>query len=104
VKSFRCATCEELGWRFKLIAVNSRLWDWHGLAAARGFELPRTAYLDAIGESPPLLRRNVDSKRRAIALARGSRPALQPRTYVDGMWARDEPKPAVVHPAPVFRP
>ena len=33
--------------------VNPRLWQWHGLARACGVDLPRIAYLDAIGRPPP---------------------------------------------------
>jgi predicted ATP-grasp superfamily ATP-dependent carboligase len=84
--------------------VNPRLWEWHGLAAACGVDLPRIAYLEAIGEPPPPVRMNGDGKRWAITFARGSRPAFQRRPYVDAMWARDDPKPAVVHLARVLRP
>jgi len=90
--------------RHKLIEVNPRLWEWHGLAAACGVDLARIAYLDAIGERPSPARMNGDGKRWAITLARGTRPALQRPPYVDAMWARDDPKPAFVHLARVVRP
>jgi D-aspartate ligase len=90
--------------RFKLIEVNPRLWEWHGLAAACGVDLPRIAYLDAIGERPFPVRMNGDGKRWAITLARGARPAFQRPPYVDAMWARDDPKPALVHWARALRP
>jgi predicted ATP-grasp superfamily ATP-dependent carboligase len=90
--------------RFRLIEVNPRLWEWHGLAAACGVDLARIAYLDAIGERPVPARMNGDGKRWAITFARGARPALQRPPYVDAMWARDDPKPAVVHWARVVRP
>ena len=35
--------------RFKLMEVNPRLWQWHGLARACGVDLPRIAYLDVLG-------------------------------------------------------
>jgi D-aspartate ligase len=89
---------------FKLIEVNPRLWEWHGLAMACGVDLPRIAYLDAIGERPPPVRMQGDAKRWAITFARGARPAFQRPPYVDAMWARDDPKPAVVHFARVMRP
>jgi len=90
--------------RFKLIEVNPRLWEWHGLAAVCGVDLPRIAYLDAIGEPPAPVRMHGEGKRWAITLARGSRPMFQRPPYVDAMWARDDPKPALVHWARVLRP
>jgi len=90
--------------RYKLIEVNPRLWEWHGLAAACGVDFARIAYLDAVGERPDPVRMNGDGKRWAITFARGARPALQRPSYVDAMWARDDPKPALVHWARVVRP
>jgi D-aspartate ligase len=90
--------------RFKLIEVNPRLWEWHGLAAACGVDLPRIAYLDATGRKPPPVRMRGNGKRWAITLARRSLPLFQRPPYVDGMWARDDPRPAVVHLARVVRP
>jgi D-aspartate ligase len=90
--------------RLKLIEVNARLWEWHGLAAACGVDLPRIAYLDCVGERPRPVRMRGEGKRWAITLARGSRPAFQRPPYVDAMWARDDPKPALVHLARVVRP
>ena len=90
--------------RYKLIEVNPRLWEWHGLAAACGVDLARIAYLDAIGERPAPATMNGDGKRWAITLARGARPVPQRPPYVDAMWARDDPKPALVHWARVMRP
>jgi predicted ATP-grasp superfamily ATP-dependent carboligase len=90
--------------RFKLIEVNPRLWEWHGLAMACGVDLPRIAYLDAVGEPPPPVRMHSDGKRWAITLARGARLAFQRPPYVDAMWARDDPRPAFVHWARVVRP
>jgi predicted ATP-grasp superfamily ATP-dependent carboligase len=90
--------------RFKLIEVNPRLWEWHGLAAACGVDLPRIAYLDALGERPPPVRMRGEGRRWAITFARGSRPVFQRPPYVDAMWARDDPRPALVHYARVVRP
>src|SRR5205814_1680031 len=39
--------------RFKLMEINPRLWQWHGLAAACGVDLPRIAYADLVGERLP---------------------------------------------------
>jgi len=33
--------------KFKLMEINPRLWQWHGLAAACGIDLPRIAYADS---------------------------------------------------------
>lgn len=90
--------------RFKLIEVNPRLWEWHGLAAACGVDLTRIAYLDATGRKPSPVTMHGDGKRWAITLARRSLPQFQRPPYVDAMWARDDPRPAVVHLARVLRP
>ena len=37
---------------FKLMEVNPRLWQWHGLASVCGVDLPMIAYLDLIGRPP----------------------------------------------------
>lgn len=90
--------------RYKLIEVNPRLWEWHGLAAACGVDFARIAYFDAIGERPAPVRMKGDGKRWAITFARKARPVPQRPPYVDAMWALDDPKPALVHWARVVRP
>jgi predicted ATP-grasp superfamily ATP-dependent carboligase len=90
--------------RYKLIEVNPRLWEWHGLAAACGVDLARIAYLDTIGERPEPACMNGDGRRWAITFVRGARPVPQRPPYVDAMWALDDPKPAIVHWARVVRP
>jgi predicted ATP-grasp superfamily ATP-dependent carboligase len=87
--------------RFKLIEVNPRLWEWHGLAAACGVDLPVIAYRDVLGERVEPVRMHGDGRRWAITLVRGARPVPQRPPYVDAMWARDDPKPALVHLARV---
>jgi D-aspartate ligase len=89
---------------FKLIEVNPRLWEWHGLASACGVDLPVIAYRDALGDRPQPVRMKRDGLRWAITLARGVRPLPQRPPYVDAMWARDDPRPAFVHAARVVRP
>lgn len=79
---------------YKLIEVNPRLFQWHGLATACGVDLPRTAYLDLLGEPPAPARSNGASKKWAITLMRGSRPALVRPPYVDAILALDDPRPA----------
>jgi len=89
--------------RFKLMEINPRLWQWHGLAAACGVDLPRIAYADLTGEPIPDARMNGDGKRWAITLLPGERPAFQRPPYVDAVWALDDPRPALVHLARVIR-
>jgi predicted ATP-grasp superfamily ATP-dependent carboligase len=89
--------------RFKLMEINPRLWQWHGLAAACGVDLPRLAYADLTGERVPEARMDGHGKRWAITLLPGERPAPQRPPYVDAMWALDDPKPALVHWARVVK-
>jgi D-aspartate ligase len=83
--------------RFKLMEINPRLWQWHGLAAACGVDLPRIAYADLTGEPPAAARMNGDGKRWAITLLPGERPAPQRPPYVDAVFALDDPRPGLVH-------
>jgi acetyl/propionyl-CoA carboxylase alpha subunit len=89
--------------RFKLMEINPRLWQWHGLATACGVDLPRIAYADLIGETPPDAHMNGNGKRWAITLLPGERPAPQRPPYVDAVFALDDPKPGLVHLARVVR-
>jgi D-aspartate ligase len=89
--------------RFKLMEINPRLWQWHGLASACGVDLPRIAYADLVGEPLPEAHMNGDGKRWAITLLPGERPAPQRPPYVDAVFAVDDPKPALVHLARVVR-
>jgi predicted ATP-grasp superfamily ATP-dependent carboligase len=89
--------------KFKLMEINPRLWQWHGLAAACGIDLPRIAYADLVGEKPSEATMNGEGKRWAITLLPGERPAFQRPPYVDAVFARDDPKPAAVHLARVVR-
>jgi D-aspartate ligase len=89
--------------RYKLMEINPRLWQWHGLAAACGVDLTRIAYADLTGATPPDARMNGNGKRWAITLLPGESPAPQRPPYVDAVWAIDDPKPALVHLARVAR-
>jgi predicted ATP-grasp superfamily ATP-dependent carboligase len=89
--------------RFKLMEINARLWQWHGLATACGVDLPRIAYSDLVGETPPEAHMNGNGKRWAITLLPGERPAPQRPPYVDAVFAVDDPKPGLVHLARVVR-
>jgi D-aspartate ligase len=89
--------------RFRLMEINPRLWQWHGLAAACGVDLPRIAYADLVGEPPPAAHMNGNGKRWAITLLPGERPVPQRPPYVDAVFAADDPKPGLVHLARVVR-
>jgi D-aspartate ligase len=88
---------------FKLMEVNPRLWQWHGLAAACGVDLPRIAYWDLLGARLPPARQNGAAKRWAITLMGGSRPAVVRPPYVDAILARDDPGPALAQVARIVR-
>ena len=83
----------------RLMEVNPRLWQWHGLAAACGVDLPRIAYEDLIGERPEPVSMNGRHRRWAITFLSGERPAPQRPPYVDAVFARDDLKPAFVQAA-----
>jgi D-aspartate ligase len=84
---------------YRLMEVNPRLWQWHGLAAACGVDLPRMAYEDLVGERPDPARMNGCRRKWAITLLAGERPVLQRPPYVDAVFARDDLKPALVQAA-----
>jgi len=79
----------------KLMEVNPRLWQWHGLAAACGVDVTRIAYEDLTGERPAPASMNGRRRRWAITLLAGERPAPQRPPYVDAVFARDDLKPAL---------
>jgi predicted ATP-grasp superfamily ATP-dependent carboligase len=89
--------------RFKLMEINARLWQWHGLATACGVDLPLIAYRDLTGVAQPDVRMNGHGKRWAITLMPGESPAPQRPPYVDAVFALDDPKPGLVHLARVAR-
>jgi predicted ATP-grasp superfamily ATP-dependent carboligase len=88
---------------FKLMEVNPRLWQWHGLAAACGVDVARVAYWDLLGARLPPVRQNGERRRWAITLMAGSRPAPQRPPYVDAVFARDDPVPGLVQTSRVVR-
>ncbi len=89
--------------RFKLMEINPRLWQWHGLAAACGVDLPKIAYQNLLGRPSSPSRMNGGRKRWAISLMRGSSPALQRPPYVDAVFALDDPAPALAQVARLVR-
>ncbi len=64
--------------RFKLMEINPRLWQWHGLAAACGVDIPLIAYRDLTGESVAPASMNGSGKRWAI-IAHARREARRSR-------------------------
>jgi D-aspartate ligase len=95
--------------RFKLMEVNPRLWQWHGLARACGVDLPRIAYLDVLGRPQRAVRSGPqhDGRRWVVAAAhlRASRQEGTPLrralremgpNAVEGTFAVRDPLPAIV--------
>jgi D-aspartate ligase len=80
---------------FKLMEVNPRLWQWHGLASVCGVDLPMIAYLDLIGRPPEPVKMVGEGRRWAITLIAGTRNGLQRPPYTDAVWAADDPAPAL---------
>jgi D-aspartate ligase len=87
----------------KLMEVNPRLWQWHGLASACGVDLPRIAYEDLTGERPEPVSMNGRRRRWAITLMPGEAPAPQRPPYVDAVFAHDDLKPALVQASRLLR-
>jgi predicted ATP-grasp superfamily ATP-dependent carboligase len=88
---------------YKLMEINPRLWQWHGLAAACGVDFPLIAYRDLTGERLEPVSTNGTKRRWAITLLPGESPAPQRPPYVDAVFARDDLKPALVQVARLLR-
>lgn len=82
--------------RYKLIEINPRLYQWHGLASACGVDLTVVAYRDLLGLPQPEVRMRSEGTRWAITLMAGTRPALVRPPFVDAIFALDDPLPGVV--------
>jgi predicted ATP-grasp superfamily ATP-dependent carboligase len=89
--------------RFKLMEVNPRLWQWHGLAAACGIDVPLIAYRDLTGDEVVPASMNGEHRRWAISLMPGERPAVPKAPYVDAVFARDDLKPGLVLASRIVR-
>lgn len=89
--------------RYKLMEVNPRLWQWHGLATACGVDLPVIAYRDLIGEKVEPVSMNGAGRRWAISLIPGERPVFLRPPNVEAVFAADDVKPGLVHAARIFR-
>jgi predicted ATP-grasp superfamily ATP-dependent carboligase len=88
---------------YKLMEINPRLFQWHGLAAACGVDLPLLAYCDLLGLPVPEASMDGAGKRWAITFLAGERPAFQRPPYVDAVFARDDLQPALAYAARVVR-
>lgn len=88
---------------YKLIEVNPRLWQWHGLAMACGIDLPHIAYLDLVGRRRPAPRMTHAGRRWAISFMAGAPHAVQRPPYTDALFACDDPSPAVTQLGRVVR-
>ena len=89
--------------RFKLMEINPRLWQWHGLAAACGVDLPVIAYRDLTGEKVEPVTMNGSGRVWTISLMPGERPTFPRPPFVDAVFAPDDLKPGLVHAARVMR-
>ncbi len=106
----------------RLMEVNPRLWQWHGLARACGVDLPRIAYEDTLGRPPAPVRsgREHDGRRWVAAVAHlrashaeggGVRAALAPFTggdVIEATFDLRDPLPTLISAsglvtAPVLR-
>jgi predicted ATP-grasp superfamily ATP-dependent carboligase len=89
--------------RYKLMEVNPRLWQWHGLATACGVDLPVIAYRDLIGEKVEPVSMTDSGRKWAISLIPGERPVFLRPPNVEAVFAGDDVKPGLVHAARIFR-
>ena len=89
--------------RYKLMEINPRLFQWHGLAAACGVDLPRLAYYDLLGLPVPAASMNGRRRRWSITFLAGEGPAFQRPPYVDAVLALDDLRPAAVYAARIAR-
>lgn len=81
----------------KLIEVNPRLWQWHGLTGECGAGVIEIAYWDLIGAELAPARTDDSRKRWSISLMSDHGTAFQRPPYVDGVFAVDDPKPGLVN-------
>ena len=89
---------------YKLMEVNPRLWQWHGLAAECGVDVTAIAYRDLVGERAAPATMNGRPRRWAITFLPGTTPALPRPPYVDPFLAPDEPRLALAYAARLVRP
>lgn len=82
---------------FKLMEINPRLWQWHGLASACGVDLPLIAYRDLLGERRRPVSMNGRPRRWAITLVTQTTPVISRPPYVEAIFARDDLWPALAY-------
>ncbi len=88
---------------YKLMEINPRIWQWHGLAAAVGVDLPRIAYWDLLGARLPPATSKGKTKRWAVTLHAGTRPAVPRLPYMDGVFSLGDPVPSIAQTARLVR-
>jgi D-aspartate ligase len=88
---------------YKLMEVNPRIWQWHGLAAACGVDFPRIAYWDLLGARMPPVESNGARKRWAVTFMSGTKPAVPRLPYVEAVFSVRDPKPALAQVARIVR-
>ena len=88
---------------FRLMEVNPRLWQWHGLASACGVDLPVIAYRDLTGEKVEPVSVHESGRIWAISLLPGERPVFPRPPFTDAVFAPDDVRPGLVHAARVLR-
>ncbi len=88
---------------YKLMEINPRIWQWHGLAAATGVDLPAIAYRDLLGESQPAVTSKGKRKRWAVTLYAGTKPAVPRLPYRDGVFSLTDPVPSIAQTARLVR-
>jgi len=81
---------------FKLIEINPRLYQWHGLASACGVDLPVIAYRDLRGDEQREVTTRGERTRWVITLMAGNRPAFVRPPFTDAIFALDDPLPGMV--------
>jgi D-aspartate ligase len=89
--------------RYKLMEINPRLWQWHGLAAALGVDFTRIAYLDLLGRRPPPATTEGKRGRWALTFHAKELPVLVWPPYVEPVLSLDDPRPGLAHIARVAK-
>lgn len=89
--------------RYKLMEINPRLWQWHGLAAALGADFARIAYLDLVGRRPKPVTTEGKRGRWALTLIARESPAFQRPPYVEPVLSLRDPKPGLAFLARVAK-
>lgn len=89
--------------RFKLMEINPRLWQWHGLSAALGVDFARIAYLDLAGRRPAPVTTEGRHGRWALTLIANESPAFPRPPYVEPVFSLRDPKPGLAFLARVTK-